>query len=102
MNRELLKQAFLSALGEVVYIALVATVMQNAERIFGRRPGALAFVGFLLLFVLSATVSGALVLGRPWLLYADGKRREAFTLFGYTVGWLLVFLVAILLWLVRP
>lgn len=102
MNRKLVRSAFLLALGEVAYVALVGSVMNNAEHIFGNRPGVIAFVAFLLLFVLSATVSGALILGRPILLYLDGKKREAVELFGVTALWLLIFLIALIIWLVRP
>ena len=46
---------------------------------------------FLMLFVLSAGVTGALVLGRPVLKYLDGDRKGAIYLFCATLGWLFVF-----------
>jgi hypothetical protein len=54
----LIKLAFLCALGEWAYIALVALLMSNAERFFANTPDNkfLAPVTFLLLFVLSAAV----------------------------------------------
>lgn len=47
----------------------------------------------LLLLILSATVTGSLVLGRPILWYLDGKKKEAVSLFVATVGFL--FLITI-------
>lgn len=68
--------------------------MPNAERLFGKFEN---FWGgpviFLMLFVLSAAIVGALVLGRPILLYLDGAKSEALKFFGYTLGWLFVILV---------
>jgi hypothetical protein len=50
-----------------------------------------------MLFVLSATIVGSLVLGRPILLHLEGKKNEALRFFGYTVGWLAILTVIIFL-----
>jgi len=52
-----------------------------------------------MLFVVSATIVGTLVLGRPILLYLGGKRNEAPRFFGWTVGWLAA--LTLVLFLVR-
>lgn len=97
MTKKLLKIAFLSALGEGVYVMLVSLFMQCASRLFGPPdPNFLGFIVFILVFVLSAAVSGALILGKPILMYLDGKKKEAVTLFAYTLMWIMV-LVAVLL-----
>ena len=49
----------------------------------------------LLLFVISATVTGFLVLGKPAMLYHAGDKRGAFTFLSATVGWLFGFLVLV-------
>jgi len=49
----------------------------------------------LMLFVVSATVSGALVFGKPVLLYLDGKKQDAVKLFLTTLGWMVVILILI-------
>ncbi len=96
MRKKFLVQGFLFAFGEGVYISLVAFFMMNGENIFGKMPSIWGFVTILMLFVISAAVSGALILGKPVLLYLDGKKKEALELFGFTLGWLLIFLVVLL------
>jgi hypothetical protein len=46
----------------------------------------LAPIAMLLLFVFSAALTGFLVFGQPAILYLDGKKKEALTLLGYTLG----------------
>lgn len=87
-KNKLASAGLISALGTAAYIVLVALVMQNAERIFGKMNNLLGPVAFLLLFVLSAAVTGALVLGRPVILYWENQKSAAVRLFFYTVGWL--------------
>jgi hypothetical protein len=102
MQKKLIKIGFLCALGEVAYIGLVALLMNSAGRFFGNTPDnkILAPITFLLLFVLSAAVSGALVLGKPVLMYVEGKKKEALALFGFTLFWLFIFFVLIVISLV--
>jgi len=70
------------------YIVLVAWIMNLAPILFGRISGIWGPVAFLLLFVLSAAITGALVLGKPILLYLEGAKQEAVKLFIYTIGFL--------------
>ena len=59
-----------------------------------------ARVAFLLLFVLSAAITGSLVFGRPALMFLGGQKTEAVSFLLYTLAWLLaatVVLFAILL-----
>jgi len=86
------------------YVALVVLFMSNAEKIIdqtassGFAPPVIIGSAMLLLFVLSAAVTGALVLGRPILLYLDGQKTDAIRLFLYTLAWLAFwFLAAIFL-----
>lgn len=82
----LVKRAAVSALGVYAYIALLVTLVFNAEKLFGPvEPGWLGPTLFLTLFVVSACVTSTMVLLKPITLYADGSRREALHLFGYTV-----------------
>jgi hypothetical protein len=73
-----------------VYTSLVAQIMSNGSKWFGKQDTAWTPVAVLMLFVLSAAVTGTLVLGRPILMYLDGKKKEALQFFGYTVGWLFI------------
>jgi len=50
-----------------------------------------------MLFVLSATVVGSLVFGRPVYLYFEGKKKEAVALFLYTASFLALITFSVLL-----
>lgn len=89
--------AFLHALGVSAYVAVVVLIMRNAERIFGQVDNMLGPVTFLMLFVVSAAITGTLVLGKPVLYFLENKKAEAIKLFLYTVGWLFVLMVAALM-----
>jgi hypothetical protein len=93
MPKKLVKFAFFSALGETVYILLIALFVIYSGRFKGNEPSILPIIVFLLTFVFSAALSGALILGKPILLYLEGKKKEAITLFGLTLGWLMLFLI---------
>lgn len=88
-NKKLAKYALLNSIGVLIYTVAVATIMQNGDKIFGTMQRFWGPVAFLMLFVLSATIVGALVLGRPILFYLDGLKKEAVKLFIYTVVCLL-------------
>lgn len=95
-SHPIVRRAFFQALATVAYISAVSLVMSNAERIIGgsdEQNGALGGVAFLLLFVLSASVTATLVLGTPVRWYIDGKKQEAVQVLGYTVAWLAAFAV---------
>jgi heme O synthase-like polyprenyltransferase len=99
-NFPLMKRAAASALGVYLYILLLVVVVFNSQKLFGPvEPGWLGPTLFLTLFVVSACVAGTMVLLKPVLLYADGNKKEALHLFGYTVVALAVIalIVAILL-----
>ncbi len=95
MDKKIIKHAFLLALGEGVYISLVALLMFGIQKLFGAKPDPVivAPIAFLLLFVISAAISGAFILGRPVMLYLDGKKKDALQLFGFILFWLILFLV---------
>jgi hypothetical protein len=91
------KTALYNALGIVVYILLIVLVMSNSNRLFGDTNKFLVQMGFLSLFVLSASVVGGLILGKPLMLYMDNQKKVAVSLFLQTVGWLAGFTVLLLL-----
>jgi len=83
----LVKISFLNALGTMVYIVFIVLVMFNIVD-KGSDDTIYAPILALMLFVLSASVTGGLVLGRPVMLYMSGQKTEAIKLFVYTIGWL--------------
>lgn len=92
-------KSFLSALGVLIYVSFVAWLGFNGERIFGHPNTFLMPVFMLLLFVISACITGLLVLGKPVHLYLSGQKREALILLFTTLGGIifLAFLVALIL-----
>ena len=87
-NQKLLTHSFGHALLVVLYTSGVASILFNGQKLFKPKDTVFAPIAALMLFVLSGAIVGALVLGRPVLLYLDGKKSEALKMFGYTVGWL--------------
>jgi hypothetical protein len=94
---EYILRSFLSALGVLAYIALVALLMFNGQTIFGDGKNIIIPIFMLTLFVVSATITGSLVLGKPILLFLENFKKEALILFFSTLGWLVVFLVSIVI-----
>ena len=94
LDIKIIKQSLLYAALAILYVTLVATVMNNAERILGQQEkGVLAPIAFLLLLVVSAATMGMLIFGRPVMLYIDGRRREAVVMVVCTIGSLAIFTV---------
>jgi hypothetical protein len=87
MNK-LIQRSFLNVLGVVAYVTVVALVMSNGNKIFGVKDTAVTPVAALMLFVLSAAVTGSLVVGKPLLMYLNNQKNEAVKLFIYTLCWL--------------
>jgi hypothetical protein len=97
MNQKIFKISLVNSLAVTAYIILVAYFMQNAENWFGKEDKFLAPVIFLLLFVLSALITGLLVLGRPIYFYLEGKKVESIRLLFYTIINLAVILAIVIL-----
>jgi hypothetical protein len=95
----LIKAGLLNAFWTVAYISLLTLVMSSGDKIFGSGADSIvAPVAFLLMFVISAAVTGYLIIGRPALLYLDNHKQEALKLFKFTLLFLLLFaLVAFVL-----
>jgi len=92
---KLLIIALLNSLGISVYIATVVLLMSNAQKFFGPANNFLGSLAILLLFVLSATIVGLLVLGRPGYLYFNGFKKEGIALLICTVAFLLIITIAV-------
>lgn len=90
MNKnKLIKRAFISAFGVLAYISLFAFAISNLEKWFTSKEDTwLSPVLFLSVFIVSACVTGSLILLKPILLYLEGQKKEAVNLFFYTIGFL--------------
>lgn len=92
-----IQQSFLHAAGVFFYTMLVASILINGEKLFGQMHHVWGPVTFLMLFVVSATIVGLLVLAKPVMLYVSGTKVEGVKFLSYTVGWLCMITVTILL-----
>jgi hypothetical protein len=97
MSVNIIKQAAFNALGTLLYIALIASGLFYAPKIFHTEntpDTVLAPIAILSLFVFSAALTSFLIFGRPILWYLDGKKKEAMMLFIWTLGIFLSITVA--------
>jgi hypothetical protein len=94
MNNKIIKNAVINSVGTALYIVVIASFLFNAQNIFGSDGGddktIFIPVTMLLLFVLSAAITGSLVFGRSVLWYFEGQKKEALSLLAYTLGFLFV------------
>jgi len=90
-------KSFISAGGVFIYVSAIAWLGFNSQTIFGKDGdiGFLLPVFTLLLFVISALVTGLLVLGKPIHLYLSGAKKEAFILLFTTLVWLVLLLLIV-------
>lgn len=84
----IIKTATINAVLTALYVSAISTFFFNIEKIFdnSKPDTVLAPIMMLSLLVFSASLVGALIFGRPILWYLDGKKKEAVSLFFYTLG----------------
>lgn len=96
-NSKIIKSALVNSLLAVFYIGLVATFLNNAQKLFGQEDTVLSGMAFLLTFVFSVAMMGMIIFARPIIWYLDGFKKEAVRLVFYTLGFLFIALVIIFL-----
>lgn len=87
-KQKIIAHAFLQSAGTFIYVAAVACLLFNGEKFFGKFTGFGGPLAMLLLFVLSAAITGSLVLGQPIHLYLSGTKKEAIQLLCATLAFL--------------
>ena len=97
LDNKLLGCSLGSSLLVLIYIILVAWIMSNGEKLFGKMDNFWGPIAFLMLFVFSALVTASLVLGKPIYFYLDGKKDKAIKLFFYNIGWLFIITIIVFL-----
>lgn len=95
--------SLLHSLGVIAYITLVVLIMNNGEKLFGKMDNFWGPMAMLLLFTVSAAITGLLVFGHPVYLFLQGMKREAVQFTFYTVGFLIAeaIIVFVILFLIR-
>lgn len=91
---KIILHSLLHALGVGAYIIMVALLMNNGERLFGSMNNLWGPAALLLLFTVSAAITGLLVFGRPVYLFLNGQKKEALQFLFFTIGWLIIFTIA--------
>ncbi|MBI4121027.1 MAG: hypothetical protein HY457_02120 [Parcubacteria group bacterium] len=95
-NSDYVVKSFINASGVFLYVFGVAWFLSNAQEIFGEQDeGLFVPIFMLLLFIISATITSLLVLGRPVYLYLNNQKKEAMILLLATLGWLAIFLFSV-------
>lgn len=84
----IIKTAAINAVLTALYVSAISTFFFYIPKIFdnSKPDTVLAPIMMLSLLVFSAALVGALIFGRPILWYLDGKKKEAVSLFFYTLG----------------
>jgi hypothetical protein len=90
---KIIKIAIIDSLGTAAYIILIVSFIFSLQRFQKMEDTIFIPIAMLLLFVCSAAITGFLVFGKPVMLYLDGKKREAISLLGYTIGMLVLITV---------
>jgi len=93
------KMALVNSVGVFVYVSIVAWVMNSGERWFGETDTVFTAMGVLLLFTLSAGVVGSLIVGKPIFMYLDGKKKEAVNMLIWTLAFLAIITMIVLIYL---
>jgi len=88
-------KSLMSATGVFIYVSAVSWLLYNSQNIFGQSTNFIVPLFMLLLFVISAAVTGLLVLGKPTHLYLNGLKKEAIVLLFSTLAWLILFFFVI-------
>jgi hypothetical protein len=100
-NKRIALLGLAQALGTISYVVLVVLILVS-ELLFdaspddpGRVQELLTVVSALLMFVVSACITGSLVLGYAAILALRQQIRDAVLLVAATVGWLVVMMIIV-------
>lgn len=97
---KLIKISLVNSIIAALYISVVAFLMTNGEKLFGKNNSVFVGIAMLLLFVISAAVMGFVILGKPLMMYLDGFKKEALKLFYLTIAWLVLIAAIVFIGLV--
>jgi hypothetical protein len=90
---------FFQALGVTVYCLLIGVIFWKGNEIFGKPDPYFGPVAFLLLFITSAMICALMVFYQPYLLFFDGKKKEALKIVVNTTIWLFIAFILFLIFM---
>ena len=96
-NSKLIIYGFIHSFLASAYVASVSWLLFNGENFFGQAKSFFLPTALLMLFVVSAAITGLLVFGRPIYLFLNGAKKEAIKLLFWTIGWLMIITLIIFL-----
>lgn len=91
---------FLQALGVVVYVALISGVLDILGKSFVQPAAFFTSVAILSLLVFSAAVTGSIVFAYPAYLGLNKRIKEALSVLGFTLLYLLGIIAVIMVLIV--
>ena len=95
---EYIIKSLVNAVGVFLYVFGVSSFLSNAKYIFGEEDAQhklLIPIFMLLLLIVSATITGLLVLGKPAYLYFSGQKKESVIMLFTTLAWLVLILCGV-------
>ena len=100
-RKALIYISLFQSLGILIYCSLVGLIFWKGNQWFGTMNRYLGPVLFLSLFVVSAAICLLIFGGQAFLLFWEKKKpKQALQLLSYTTGWLVLFVLSIMLTIV--
>jgi len=90
LNKKLLWQSLLYALGVGLYVVGISFFLSNGNKWLGSINGIWAPALMLMLLCLSAAIVGSLIFGRPAYLIIASEKKQGVTMLIYNLIWLLI------------
>ncbi len=88
-----MKSALINSSITVAYIVSVALFMNWIQSLKLGKDTFIDPIAFISLFVFSAAFTSFWMIGKPVLMYLDGKKKDAVSLISYTLGFFFLYTV---------
>ncbi len=95
-KKQLALQTLLHAIAVTAYVVIVAFIISAGDEIFSKANQIQSIIAMLLLFTVSAAVTGLLVFGKPVYIYLEGDKLLAYKFLFFTIGWLFLMTIIFL------
>lgn len=95
-NSKIILRSFIHAVGVTVYTAGVAWLIFSLQHTFKAPSQILIALFMFLLLIISATITGFLVIAKPAQIYFAGDKRDALMMLFCTIVWLAFFALIVI------